>query len=141
MVILSENAEYHSAKDKQGMIEARIKELGAVLGAAQVIDPVALGADGRCIFGAFVRLEAADGMSLTYRIVGEYEANVEDGLLSSHLAYWPRFAGANTLATVWLWTPPEAPANTALLRFLTNEHFIALAGADVACPPQCIVGG
>ena len=80
---LSENAEYHSAKDKQGMIEARIKELGAVLSAAQVIDPVALGADGRCIFGAFVRLEAADGMSLTYRIVGEYEANVEDGLLSS----------------------------------------------------------
>ncbi|MGI9307467.1 MAG: transcription elongation factor GreA [Gammaproteobacteria bacterium] len=80
---LSENAEYHSAKDKQGMIEARVKELESVLGAAEVIDPEALGADGRCIFGAFVMLEDEDGNSLKYRIVGEHESDIEQGLISS----------------------------------------------------------
>ena len=80
---LSENAEYHSAKDKQGMIEARIKELESVLGAAQVIDPTAVDAGGRCIFGSYVVLEDKDGGKKEYRIVSQYEANAEGGLLSS----------------------------------------------------------
>lgn len=80
---LSENAEYHSAKEKQGMIEARIKELESVMAAAQVIDPAAAGADGRCIFGAFVELEDEDGKKLRYRIVGECESDINNGLLSS----------------------------------------------------------
>ena len=80
---LSENAEYHSAKEKQGMIEARIKELEAVLGSAEVIDPASEGGGGRCIFGAFVALEDEDGNMFRYRIVGEYEADINAGLLSS----------------------------------------------------------
>ncbi len=80
---LSENAEYHSAKDKQGMIEARIKELQSVLGAAEVIDPAKMGADGRCIFGAYVVLEDEDGRTVRYRIVGEYESDIDRGLISS----------------------------------------------------------
>lgn len=80
---LSENAEYHSAKEKQGMIEARAKELDSILNAAQVIDPAALNADGRCIFGAYVTLQDDCGNTVYYRIVGEYEANIEQALLSS----------------------------------------------------------
>ena len=80
---LSENAEYHSAKDKQGLMEARIKELESVLGAAEVIDPAAAGADGRCIFGAFITVEDENEKKTRYRIVGEYEADLSQGLLSS----------------------------------------------------------
>ena len=80
---LSENAEYHSAKEKQGMIEARVKELEAVMASAEVIDPQTVGGGGKCIFGAFVSLEDEDGNAIRYRIVGEYEADLERGLLSS----------------------------------------------------------
>lgn len=80
---LSENAEYHSAKDKQGLMEARIKELESVLGAAEVIDPAAAGGDGRCIFGAFITVEDENEKKTRYRIVGEYEADLSQGLLSS----------------------------------------------------------
>lgn len=80
---LSENAEYHSAKEKQGMIEARVKELESVLGAAEIIDPASMGAGGRCIFGAYVVLEDEDGREVRYRIVGEYESDIERGLISS----------------------------------------------------------
>lgn len=80
---LSENAEYHSAKEKQGMIEARVKELESVLASAEVIDPATAGGDGRCIFGAFVSLEDEDGKTAKYRIVGEYEADIDRGMLSS----------------------------------------------------------
>lgn len=80
---LSENAEYHSAKEKQGMIEARIKDLESVLGSAEVIDPEAVGGGGRCIFGSYVTLEDEDGVEAEYRIVGEYEADIQQKLLSS----------------------------------------------------------
>ena len=80
---LSENAEYHSAKEKQGYIEARIKLLESVVSSADIIDPTTIGANGRCIFGAFVDLQNADGKTITYRIVGEHEADVNNGMLSS----------------------------------------------------------
>ena len=80
---LSENAEYHSAKEKQGMIEARARELEKILGSAEVVDPEASGAEGVCIFGCYVSLEDEDGKTLNYRLVGEYEADIENGLLSS----------------------------------------------------------
>ena len=80
---LSENAEYHSAKEKQGMIEARVKELESVLASAEVIDPAAAGGDGQCIFGAFVALEDEDGNISKYRIVGECESDINRGFLSS----------------------------------------------------------
>jgi len=80
---LSENAEYDAAKDKQGFVEGRIKELESKLAAAQVIDPAALDAAGRVVFGATVDLEdEGSGAKVTYQIVGDDEADLKQGLIS-----------------------------------------------------------
>ena len=80
---LSENAEYEAAKDKQGFIEGRIKELESKLAAAQVIDPSSLNAEGRVVFGSTVDLEDEDsGTKVTYQIVGDDEADLKLGLVS-----------------------------------------------------------
>lgn len=80
---LSENAEYDAAKERQGFIEGRIKELEGKLANAQIIDPQLLDADGRCVFGATVALEDLDsGGAVTYQIVGEDEADVKAGKIS-----------------------------------------------------------
>ncbi|MFK7878119.1 MAG: transcription elongation factor GreA [Paracoccaceae bacterium] len=78
---LKENAEYHSAREKQGFIEGRIQELEAVVGLAEVIDPAKL--SGTVKFGATVTLVDEDtDAEKTWQIVGEHEANVEAGLLN-----------------------------------------------------------
>jgi transcription elongation factor GreA len=78
---LSENAEYHSAREKQSFIEGRIKEIEGVLGRADVIDPSKL--SGPIKFGAKVTLVDEDtDEEKTWQIVGEYEANIENGLLN-----------------------------------------------------------
>lgn len=78
---LSENAEYHSAKEKQGFIEGRIKELEGIIGRADVIDPSKL--SGAVKFGATVQLVDEDtDEERTYQIVGEYEADIEAGKLN-----------------------------------------------------------
>ncbi|WP_435138938.1 transcription elongation factor GreA [Pseudopelagicola sp. nBUS_19] len=78
---LKENAEYHSAREKQGFIEGRIKELEAVISLAEVIDPKAL--SGTIKFGATVTLvDEHTDEEKTWQIVGEHEANVEAGLLN-----------------------------------------------------------
>ena len=78
---LSENAEYHSAKEKQSFIEGRIKELEGVLSLADVIDPKKL--SGPIKFGATVKLVDEDtDEEKTYQIVGEYEADIESGRLN-----------------------------------------------------------
>ncbi len=80
---LKENAEYHAAKDEQGFIEARIRDIEAKLSNAQVIDVTQFGTTGRVIFGATVDLiDEASGAELTYRIVGEDEADIAAGLIS-----------------------------------------------------------
>ncbi|HKX43146.1 MAG TPA: transcription elongation factor GreA [Burkholderiaceae bacterium] len=80
---LSENAEYEAAKDKQGFIEGRIIEIEGKLAAAQVIDPAALDAEGRIVFGSTVELEDEDsGAAVTYQIVGDDEADLKQGLIS-----------------------------------------------------------
>jgi len=80
---LSENAEYEAAKDKQGFIEGRILEIDSKLAAAQVIDPAALDAGGRVVFGATVDLEEeSSGQEVTYQIVGDDEADLKKGLIS-----------------------------------------------------------
>ncbi|MEY8688760.1 MAG: transcription elongation factor GreA [Leptothrix sp. (in: b-proteobacteria)] len=80
---LSENAEYEAAKDKQGFIEGRILEVESKLSMAQVIDPLALDAGGRVVFGATVDLEEEkSGDAVTYQIVGEDEADLKKGLIS-----------------------------------------------------------
>jgi transcription elongation factor GreA len=79
---LSENAEYHAARERQSFIEGRIEELEAVIGAAEVIDPASLSGDS-VKFGAHVNLvdEETDRES-SYQIVGVYEADIKQGLLS-----------------------------------------------------------
>jgi transcription elongation factor GreA len=80
---LSENAEYDAAKERQGFIEGRIKEIEGKLASAQIIDPKLLDADGRCVFGATVDLEDLEsGETVTYQIVGEDEADLKDGKIS-----------------------------------------------------------
>ena len=78
---LSENAEYHSAKEKQSFIEGRVKELEAVLGQAEIIDPKKL--SGAIKFGATVKIVDEDtDEEKTLQLVGEYEADIERGLLN-----------------------------------------------------------
>lgn len=78
---LKENAEYHSAREKQGFIEGRIKELEGVLSLCDVIDPTAL--SGAIKFGATVKLVDEDtDEEKTWQIVGEHEASIEKGLLN-----------------------------------------------------------
>jgi len=77
---LSENAEYHSAKEKQSFIEGRIKELEGMISRAQVIDPRTL--SGPIKFGATVVLVDEDDAEKTFMIVGEAEADIEKGLLN-----------------------------------------------------------
>ena len=78
---LSENAEYDAARERQGMIEARIRDIEAKLANAQVVDPKLLHAEGRCVFGATVDVET-DGDSATWQIVGEDEADIKAGRIS-----------------------------------------------------------
>lgn len=80
---LSENAEYEAAKDRQSFIEGRINEVEAKLSNATIIDPATLHADGRCVFGATVRIEDLDsGTIITYQIVGDDEADIKNGKIS-----------------------------------------------------------
>jgi transcription elongation factor GreA len=75
---LSENAEYDAAKERQGFIEGRIAELEGKLGAAQIIDPATLDAEGRIVFASTVDLEDLEsGQKVTYQIVGEDEADLK----------------------------------------------------------------
>ena len=79
---LSENAEYHAAREQQSFIEGRIKELEAVISRANVIDPSTMSGDS-VKFGATVKVvdEDTDAES-TYQIVGEYESNADEGKIS-----------------------------------------------------------
>jgi len=80
---LKENAEYHAAKEQQGLVEARIRDIEAKLANAQIIDVTALNPDGKVVFGATVHLvDTADGSETRYQIVGEDEADIKAGLLS-----------------------------------------------------------
>jgi transcription elongation factor GreA len=75
---LSENAEYHAAREQQGFIEGRIQELESKLSNAEIIDVTTVAAAGRVVFGATVDLEDEDsGARVTYQIVGEDEANIK----------------------------------------------------------------
>ena len=80
---LKENAEYHAAREQQGFIEGRIKEIEGKLSHAQIIDVTSFGATGKVIFGATVDIcDEDDGTELTYQIVGEDEADIAAGMIS-----------------------------------------------------------
>ncbi len=76
---LSENAEYDAAREKQGLMEARIRDIEAKLANAQVVDPKTLHAEGRVVFGATVDVEDDGGTAATWQIVGEDEADIKTG--------------------------------------------------------------
>lgn len=80
---LSENAEFHAAKEHQGFIEGRIQALEGQLGRAQVIDPTTLDAKGKVVFGATLDLlDCVGGGNVTYQIVGDLEADITEGKIS-----------------------------------------------------------
>lgn len=80
---LSENAEYHAAKEQQSFIEGRIADVDSKLSNAQIIDPKTVNAEGRVVFGATVKLLDEDsGKEVTYQIVGDDEANIVGGMVS-----------------------------------------------------------
>jgi transcription elongation factor GreA len=80
---LKENAEYHAAREQQGFIEGRIKDLEGKLSNAQIIDVTKVDAGGKVIFGATVELEDLNSEEVvTYQIVGEDEADIKQGRIS-----------------------------------------------------------
>jgi transcription elongation factor GreA len=80
---LSENAEYHAAREQQGFIEGRIKDIERKLANAEVIEPDKLPNTGKVVFGALVELEdQADGTRVAYQVVGEDEADIRAGRIS-----------------------------------------------------------
>ncbi len=79
---LRENAEYHSAKDRQGFIEAQIADFEEKFSRVEIVDISKIKSE-KVVFGATVKLEDLDsGKNISYKIVSEYEANIEDGLIS-----------------------------------------------------------
>jgi transcription elongation factor GreA len=80
---LSENAEYHAAREQQGFIEGRIKEIETKLSTAEIIDPSTVPHTGKVVFGAVVELEDQDDAHrVTYQVVGEDEADIRAGRVS-----------------------------------------------------------
>jgi len=80
---LSENAEYHAAREQQGFIEGRISEIEAKLSSAEIIDTSRMSAGGKVVFGACVELEDQNGSTrVKYQIVGEDEADIRAGRIS-----------------------------------------------------------
>jgi transcription elongation factor GreA len=80
---LSENAEYHAAREQQGFVEGRIGEIESKLANAEVIDPSKLTNTGKVVFGAVVELEDQDdGTRVVYQVAGEDEADIRAGRIS-----------------------------------------------------------
>jgi len=102
---LSENAEYEAARERQGMIEARIRDIEHKLANAQVIDPKLVNAEGRCVFGATVDVEDASGEKATWQIVGEDEADIKEGRISVSSPIARALIGKEPGETVSVQTP------------------------------------
>jgi transcription elongation factor GreA len=79
---LKENAEYHAAREQQGFIEGRILEIESKLSVAHVIDITTMENSGRVIFGATIKMTNANGKSISYQIVGEDEADINNQKIS-----------------------------------------------------------
>jgi len=102
---LSENAEYEAARERQGMIEARIRDIEMKLANAQVIDPKLLHAEGRVVFGATVELEEQGGEKASWQIVGEDEADIKEGRISVSSPIARGLIGKEAGETVEVQTP------------------------------------
>lgn len=91
---LSENAEYHAAKERQGQVEATIADLEGKLSRAQVIDPATLSGD-KAVFGATLHLLDEDDKPVKYQLVGEAEADAKAGKISFNSPIGRAFIGRN----------------------------------------------
>ncbi|MCM2343026.1 MAG: transcription elongation factor GreA [Alphaproteobacteria bacterium] len=102
---LSENAEYSAAKERQSFIEGRIQELEAVISAVQIIDPASL--SGHTVkFGArVVIVDENTDIEMSYQIVGHYEANADNGLISLHAPIAKALIGKSRGDSVEVRTP------------------------------------
>ena len=82
---LKENAEYHAAKEEQAFVEGRIQEIESKLSRLQIIDVKQLNQDGRCVFGTTVNLlNLSNSSEISYQIVGEDEADIDENKISCH---------------------------------------------------------
>ena len=116
---LSENAEYDAAKERQGFIEGRIKEIEGKLSHAQIIDPQTLDSDGRIVFGATVELEDLEsGDTVTYQIVGEDEADIKANKISISSPMARALIGKNTGDTANV----QAPSGVRQYEILDVEY-------------------
>ena len=103
---LKENAEYHAAREEQGMVEARIRDIEGRLQNSVVIDVTTIAHTGKVIFGTTVDLENTEtGDQVTYQIVGEDEADVKKGKLSSSAPIARAIIGKEEGDTVVVKTP------------------------------------
>ena len=103
---LKENAEYHAAKEQQGFIEAKIKEIEHALANAQVIDVTEIPETGRVVFGATIDLyDITNEKPITYKIVGNLESDPEAGLISIQTPIAQGLMGKNVGEEVTISTP------------------------------------
>ncbi len=103
---LKENAEYHAAREEQGLLEAQIKDLEHKLGLAQVIDVQTLPKNGKVVFGVTVVLEDLDTEEeVTYKIVGQDESNISQGLLAYNTPIARALIGNEEGDTIEIETP------------------------------------
>ena len=103
---LKENAEYHAAREEQGFIEGRIKEIETRLSNAEIIDPTAMNAGGRVVFGATVTaLNTAQDKEIRYQIVGVDEADIKRGTISFQSPIARAFIGKEVGDTVLVPAP------------------------------------
>lgn len=116
---LKENAEYHAAREQQGFIEGRIKELEAALSFAEVIDVAKLNPGQRIVFGAWVELEEQDsGDTVRYQIVGDLEADIKLGLISVSSPVARSMIGKNEGDTIEI----QAPSGTRVYEIITVTY-------------------
>lgn len=103
---LRENAEYHAAREEQSFLEGRIAEIESQLARAQIVDPAAVDAGGRIVFGATVRLVHLDtGEEHDYQIVGDLEADIASGRLSVSSPFARALIGRHEGDTVTVHAP------------------------------------
>ena len=116
---LKENSEYHAAKEQQGLIESRIREIENKLADAQVIDATLIEPSGKVIFGTTVELKDLDERKLiSYKIVGEDEADVNSGTISVNSPLSRSLVGKSEGDLVKL----ETPGGTKEYEILSIKH-------------------
>ena len=105
---LKENAEYHAAKELQGLIESKINEIESALASAQVIDVLSIPETGRVVFGSTVTLYDLDqDKEITYKIVGNLESDPDEGKISIDTPIAKGLIGKNVDDEITITTPSK----------------------------------